>query len=70
MNFLLFFVSLYSLVFGYDEANIVFAGDAMMHQKQIDCARRDDNTYDYSDLLDHTGSWSDAGGCRRCPRIP
>ncbi len=51
MNFLLFFVSLYSLVFGYDEANIVFAGDAMMHQKQIDCARRDDNTYDYSDYF-------------------
>lgn len=51
MNFLLFFVSLYSLVFGYDEANIVFAGDAMMHQKQIDCARRADNTYDYSDYF-------------------
>lgn len=51
MKFLLLFVSLYSLVFGYDEANIVFAGDAMMHQKQIDCARQSDNTYDYSDYF-------------------
>ena len=40
--------SLLSLVFGRDEAEIVFAGDAMMHQAQIDDARRGDGTYDYS----------------------
>lgn len=51
MNFLLLFVSLYSLIFGYDEANIVFAGDAMMHQKQIDCAKLSDGTYDYSNYF-------------------
>ena len=30
------------------EATLVFAGDAMMHQAQIDAARRDDGSYDYS----------------------
>ncbi|MDE6301374.1 MAG: CapA family protein [Muribaculaceae bacterium] len=33
-------VSLLSLLFGYDSAEIVFAGDAMMHQAQIDAASR------------------------------
>lgn len=51
MKFLLLFVSLYSLIFGYDEANIVFAGDAMMHQKQIDCAKQSDGSYDYSNYF-------------------
>lgn len=41
-------VSLLSLLFGYDEAEIVFAGDAMMHQAQLDAARRRDGTYDFS----------------------
>lgn len=30
------------------EATLVFAGDAMMHQAQIDAARRSDGSYDYS----------------------
>lgn len=30
------------------EATLVFAGDAMMHQAQIDAARQSDGTYDYS----------------------
>ena len=30
------------------EATIVFAGDAMMHQAQIDAARQPDGSYDYS----------------------
>lgn len=33
---------------GADEAEIVFAGDAMQHAGQIDAARRSDGTYDYS----------------------
>lgn len=34
------------------EANIVFAGDAMQHQKQIDTSRRADGTYDYTHMFD------------------
>lgn len=30
------------------EATLLFAGDAMMHQAQIDAARRQDGTYDFS----------------------
>lgn len=41
------FTSLVSLVFGYDEADLVFAGDAMQHQDQLDAARRSGG-YDYS----------------------
>ncbi len=33
------------------ETTLVFAGDAMMHQAQIDAARRSDGTYDYSDCF-------------------
>ncbi len=35
------FVSIVSLVMGYDEADLVFAGDAMQHQAQLDAARSD-----------------------------
>lgn len=35
-------------LFGNCEAEIVFAGDAMQHQAQIDAARSSDLTYDYS----------------------
>lgn len=31
-----------------NEASLLFAGDAMMHQKQIDVARQADGSYDYS----------------------
>lgn len=41
------FVSLSSLVFGYDEADLIFAGDAMQHQGQLDAARSGKNTYNY-----------------------
>lgn len=40
------FTSFLSLVFGRDEATIVFAGDAMQHQAQLDAAKRG-KTYDY-----------------------
>ncbi|MCD8385777.1 MAG: CapA family protein [Bacteroidales bacterium] len=43
-----FFAALYAQLFGPQEATLVFAGDAMMHQGQIDAARRADGTYDYS----------------------
>ena len=33
------------------EATLVFAGDAMMHQAQIDAAREPDGSYDYSDCF-------------------
>lgn len=41
------FVSLSSLVFGYDEADLIFAGDAMQHQGQLDAARSGNNRYNY-----------------------
>ena len=41
------FVSLSSLVFGYDEADLIFAGDAMQHQGQLDAARSGNNKYNY-----------------------
>ncbi len=46
--FIALFVSLSSLVFGYDEADLLFAGDAMQHQAQLDAARTSKTTYDYS----------------------
>ncbi len=48
--FLLLF-SFLSLVFNHDEAEIVFAGDAMMHQGQIDSAYRTGGSYDYSEYF-------------------
>lgn len=41
-------VSLLSLLFGHDEAELLFAGDAMMHQAQLDRARHTGGTYDFS----------------------
>lgn len=42
------FASLLSLIFGYDEAELIFAGDAMQHKAQIDAAKTTEGTYDYS----------------------
>ncbi len=42
------FVSITSLVFGYDEADLVFVGDAMQHQGQLDAASAGRGQYDYS----------------------
>ncbi len=40
--------SLYSLLMGESQAvELVFAGDAMQHQSQIDAAKRPDGTYNY-----------------------
>lgn len=41
-------VNLLSLLSGYDDAELLFAGDAMQHQAQIDAARRQGGTWDYS----------------------
>lgn len=46
------FISLWSLINGVDEAELVFAGDAMMHQAQINAARTPDGTYDFSECFD------------------
>lgn len=43
--------SLLSLLFGYDEAEIVFAGDAMMHKAQIEAARQSDGSYDFDEYF-------------------
>lgn len=45
-------ISLLSMMLGIDEAEIVFAGDAMMHQGQIDAARRSDGSYDFTGCFD------------------
>ncbi len=42
------FISLWSLITGCDEAELVFVGDAMQHVAQRDAARRADGTYDFS----------------------
>ena len=44
-------LSLLPLVLGYDQAEIVFAGDAMMHIGQIDAARRPGGAYDFSEYF-------------------
>ncbi len=44
-------ISFLSLILGIDEAEIVFAGDAMMHQGQIDAARRPDGSCDFSECF-------------------
>ena len=41
------FLSLLSLLIPTDSAEIVFAGDAMQHQRQIDAARQPDGTLSY-----------------------
>ncbi len=45
------FTSLVSLVAGYDEADLVFVGDAMQHKAQLDAAARDGG-YDYTGYFD------------------
>lgn len=41
-------LSLCALVLPHDHAELVFAGDAMQHQRQIDAARQPDGSLDYS----------------------
>lgn len=51
MKLFITLISLLSMIFGNDEAEIVFAGDAMMHQGQIDAARKKDGSYDFSEYF-------------------
>lgn len=50
-------VSLISLLFPPQEATIVFAGDAMQHQSQLDAACRADGTYNYSETFADISPW-------------
>ena len=45
------FTSITSLIFGYDEADMVFVGDAMQHKAQLEAARSGSG-YDYSGYFD------------------
>lgn len=49
LHILLF--SLLSLLIGNDEAELVFAGDAMQHKAQIDAALQADGKYNYDDCF-------------------
>lgn len=54
------FFTLEGLVFGYDEAELLFAGDAMQHASQRDAAKCADGAYDFSqcfsDISDMVGN--------------
>ncbi|MCM1075815.1 MAG: CapA family protein [Bacteroides sp.] len=52
MSMISVFLSLLSLLLPQDSAEIVFAGDAMQHQRQIDAARQNDGTFDYSSYFE------------------
>ena len=41
-------ISVASLLLGSGHATLVFAGDAMQHQSQLDNSRRPDGSFDYS----------------------
>lgn len=50
-----------SSLFGHsDGASIVFAGDAMQHQAQIDAAKRSGGVYDYTGCFDAVAPYVDA----------
>lgn len=50
-------LSLLSLIFGTDEAEIVFAGDAMMHQAQLEAAKTRDGGYNFSEYFENIKSY-------------
>ncbi len=49
-------LSLLSMLLGLNEAELVFAGDAMQHQAQLDAARRDGG-WDYSECFAGVAPW-------------
>lgn len=49
--------ALLSLMFPADEATIVFAGDAMQHQRQLDAAKVKGGDYDYSQCFKEVAPW-------------
>ena len=52
MSLIALFITFTSLVFGFDEADLVFVGDAMQHQGQLDAARTSSGDYDYTGSFD------------------
>lgn len=60
MAFLPLLLSLASLLSHPHRAEIVFAGDAMQHQSQLDDAHRGDGRYDYSDCFRDVKAYVDS----------
>lgn len=50
-------VALLSILTTVKDVTLVFAGDAMQHQSQLDNARRGSNRYDYSGTFDSIAPW-------------
>lgn len=50
-------ISLAWLLFAPEEAELLFVGDTMMHQRQIDAALQPDGTYDYDACFDSVRTW-------------
>ncbi|MDE6270609.1 MAG: CapA family protein, partial [Muribaculaceae bacterium] len=50
-------ITLLGLLFGAYDAEIVFAGDAMQHQVQLDHAKRPGGEWDYSGYFDSGAPW-------------
>jgi poly-gamma-glutamate synthesis protein (capsule biosynthesis protein) len=48
---------LISMLFPKQEATLVFFGDAMQHQSQLEAAHRQNNVYDYSDCFTDIMPW-------------
>jgi poly-gamma-glutamate synthesis protein (capsule biosynthesis protein) len=52
-----FIFEMLSWLFPSQEATLVFFGDAMQHQVQLDAARRTGNNYDYTDCFADVAPW-------------
>lgn len=57
--FIALFISLSGILFGYDQAELLFVGDMMQHDSQRDAARRADGRYDFSDCYTAVKPWMD-----------
>ncbi len=60
MSFASLLFGILSLLAPEPEATLVFAGDAMMHQGQIDAAYRTDGSYDFGGYFDAVAPWVSA----------
>lgn len=50
-------LTLLGLLFSPHDAELVFAGDAMQHQRQLDSARKGTDTWDYTECFSEVASW-------------
>lgn len=57
MFLLILLFDILSLLFPKQEATMVFVGDAMQHQVQLDAAHRSGNSYDYSTCFTDIAPW-------------